>query len=275
MIPSSPSKLIAKLIEQKIQKGLANGVSGVLENTSMMAYIINKARLKKHLVVKTMLDLKNAFGEVHHNLIKSVHDYHHIPDLVQNLVVSLYADFHSCIISKNSAIPAIPFKRGVLQGDCLSPLIFNLCFNTFIQFIKQEKYKQFGFSPLDENERVFHPVHWFQFADDAAVGTTNERKNQLLLDCFSRWCNWANMVILVDKCVRFGIKKLSSRSLQFQPKFLINSGVVPPVKKEKSFKCLGRFFNFDMDNKDHKNFHISNLHTLLKKDRHIQYSSQK
>ena len=29
-------------IEQKIQKGLTHGVSGVLEHTSMMAYLINK-----------------------------------------------------------------------------------------------------------------------------------------------------------------------------------------------------------------------------------------
>jgi len=87
-----------KLIEQKIQKGFTNGISGVLEHKS-----------------------KNAFGEVHHNLIKSVLDYHHIPDTIQNLVVSLYTDFHSCIISENFSTPAIPFKGGVLQGDCLSP----------------------------------------------------------------------------------------------------------------------------------------------------------
>ena len=66
-------------------------------------------------------------------------------------------------------------------------------------------------------------------------------------------------VIRVDKCVTFGIKKLSSRSLQFQPKLSINSEVVPPVKKGESFRYLGRFFNFDMDNKDHKDFLTSNL----------------
>ena len=43
------------------------GVSGVLEHTSMMAYLINKARLKQRSVIITLLDLKNAFGEVHHN----------------------------------------------------------------------------------------------------------------------------------------------------------------------------------------------------------------
>ena len=66
-------------IEQHIQKGFAHGVSGTLEHISMVAHIINKARLKQCSVVITLLDLKNAFGEVHHNLIRCVLDYHHIP----------------------------------------------------------------------------------------------------------------------------------------------------------------------------------------------------
>ena len=199
-------------IEQQIQKGFAHGVSGTLEHTSMMAHIINKARLKQRSLVITLLDLKNAFGEVHRNLISCVLDYHHIPDSVQSVIANLYTDFHSCIISENFTTPCLPFQRGVLQGDCLRPLLFNLCFNTFIQFIKQEKYKQLGFSPHDEHDRLFNPVHWFIFADDAAVVTTNERENQLLLNCFSRWCQWSNMLIRVDKCSSFGIKKFSTRS---------------------------------------------------------------
>ena len=60
----------------------------------------------------------------------------------------------------------------------LSPLLFNLCYNTFIQFIKQEKYVQLGFSPHDASDRLFHPIHWFRFADDdAAVVASDEREN--------------------------------------------------------------------------------------------------
>ena len=144
------------LIEQKIQKGFTHGVSGVLEHTSMMAYLINKARVKQRSAIITLLDLKNAFGEVHHNLIKSVLAYHHVPEAIQSLVTSLYTDFHSYIISDGFSTPAIPFKHGVLQGDCLSPLLFNMCFNTFIQFVKQGKYNQLGFSPHDETDHLFH-----------------------------------------------------------------------------------------------------------------------
>jgi len=51
------------------------------------------------------------------------------------------------------------------------------------------------------------PIHWFQFADDAAVVSGQENENQLLLNRFTLWCQWADMIIRVDKCVTFGMKK--------------------------------------------------------------------
>ena len=102
----------------------------------MMAYVINKAWLKQRSVVIALPGLKNSFGEIHHSLIRSVLAYHHIPDSIQNPIAKLYTDFHSYIISDSFSTPAISIIHAVLQGDCLSPLIFNLCFNTSIQFIK-------------------------------------------------------------------------------------------------------------------------------------------
>jgi hypothetical protein len=56
-------------IEHNIQKGFTPNLSGTLEHTAQMANIINKARIKQRSLVITLLDLKNAFGEVHHNLV--------------------------------------------------------------------------------------------------------------------------------------------------------------------------------------------------------------
>ena len=162
-----------KFIESEIQTEFTPKISGVLEHTSMMASIIDKARIKQRSVVITLLDLKNAFGEIHHNLIKVVLNHHHVPPTIQALISNLYDNFQTSIITDSFISPAIPVGRGVLQGDCLSPLLFNMCFNTFIQFIKREKYKQLRFSTHDATDRLFKPIHWFQFADDAAVVTTD------------------------------------------------------------------------------------------------------
>ena len=80
-------------IEHQIQKGFTSNITGTLEHTSMVSYIIEKVRTKQRSLVVTLLDLKNAFGEVHHNLIPTTLSYHHIPDNIQLLFSSLYTDF--------------------------------------------------------------------------------------------------------------------------------------------------------------------------------------
>ena len=237
-------------IEHEIQKGFTPKVSGTLEHTTQMSSIINKARIKQRSLVITLLDLKNAFGEVHHNLIYEVLKYHHIPDHISHLVKSLYSGFHTSVITSDFHTSFIPVRRGVLQGDCLSPLLFNLCFNIFIQHIKAPNYLEFGF--LLDCCKNLNPVHWFQFVDDAAVISGQESENQHLLNRFTIWCKWSQMVIRVDKCVTFGIKKSATRSIQYLPKLLVNTELVPCVRLGDSFRYLGRYFDFDMSNIVHK-----------------------
>ena len=54
------------------------------------------------------------------------------------------------------------------------------------------------------------------------------------------------MKIRVDKCVTFGTKKSSTKSIQYQPKLIIDGILVPAVKNSESFRYLGRHFDFDM-----------------------------
>ena len=141
----------------------------------------------------------------------------------------------------------IHMEKGVLQGDCFSPLMFNLFINTFIQSVKHEQYEQFGYKFM----RYLTPRHWYQFADDAADISSLESENQILLNLFSRWCSWA-MIIRVDKCHSFGIKKSSTSSKQLQSKLFVNNELVPPVKQDEYFMYLGRHFDYKMTNNQHK-----------------------
>ena len=127
-------------IEHRIQKGFLPKLSGTYEHTAQMSHIINKDRIKQRSLVITLLDLKNAFGEVHHNLIQAVLKYHHIPHHTEQLINSLYSDFYTSIISQHFTTPCIKVSCGALQGDSLSPLTFTLCFKTFIRYIAAQKF---------------------------------------------------------------------------------------------------------------------------------------
>ena len=50
----------------------------------------------------------------------------------------------------------------------------------------------------------------------------------------------------------FGIKKSSTKPVQFQPSLLINSNLFPQVKVDDSFRYLSRYFDFVVSNEVHK-----------------------
>ena len=122
-----------------------------------------------------------------------------------------------------------------------------MCINTFIQHIKSGKFRQFGFIT-----NLLNPVHWFQFADDAAVISGQDSENQHLLNRFSIWCQWSNMIVRVDKCSTFGIRKSLKKSIEYLPKLLINNELIPATKIGESVRYLGKYFDFSMSEKERK-----------------------
>ena len=165
-------------IECCIQKGLVPKMSGSFEHTALLAHLIRDAKLKQKSIVITLLDLKNAFGEVQHNLIHTILKYHHVPDPFTSIVKNLYDGFRTSITTKDYATPFLRIEKGVLQGDCLSPLLFNLCMNSFIQSIKTREFEQLSYG----SSKLRMPRHWLQFADDAvAVSATDKNVHILFL----------------------------------------------------------------------------------------------
>ena len=73
------------------------------------------------------------------------------------------------------------------------------------------------------------------------------------------------MILRVDKCSTFGIKKASTSSIHFLLKLTINNSVVPPVQIDSSFRYLGRYFNFTMNNHQHMSDLLDTTNTLMSK----------
>ena len=105
-------------IECDIQKRFWTGMSGKIEHTELLTHIIKNALKKQRQLVVTFFDLKNAFGEVvHHNLIRKVLQYHHVPDQVSQLILSLYTDYHVSILTKKYLTHPIKVSRESQVGS--------------------------------------------------------------------------------------------------------------------------------------------------------------
>jgi hypothetical protein len=61
------------------------------------------------------------------------------------------------------------------------------------------------------------------------------------------------------------MSKVNSASVQIYPKLYANQQMLPIVQQNESFTYLGRYFNYEMDNSDHKHWLVSETERLLKK----------
>lgn len=218
-------------VESSVQKGFTPGMTGTFEHTAHLDHLIRQAKKQQRSLIVTLLVLRNAFGVVRHKLISTTLRYHKIPEHFIDCIDNLYCNFHSSVVTASYHTPFLPVKRGVLQGDCLSPLIFNMVINTFIQYIKSDKFTQLGYS----TSKLLNPKHWFQFANDAAISSGQQYESQILLNAFTAWCTWAKMKIRVDKCKTFGMSKVNSASVQIYPKLYANQQMLPIVQHNESF----------------------------------------
>ena len=248
-------------IETNIQKGFWTGISGTREHTETLTYMINHARSYQRNLVITLLDLKNVFGELDHNLIISVVHYHHVPDHMRSLIGFFYTNYTISVGNDDFIKNPINVEKGVLQGDSLSPLVFNTCFNTLIRTIENEKIKLMGYSYTI----ALIPRHWLQFADDTALATATQEDSQALLNVFINWCQWANFLICVSKCKCFGIKKNGKQSSQFKSYLKVNNEMIPAIKLNDSFVYLGKEFSFGMSNENVKSDVVKRLSYYLEK----------
>ena len=100
-------------IEHRIQRAFFLNYPETFEHTARMAHVINQTRIKKRS-----------------------------PIVTNNLSAVCNRTFH---YNKYFQTPFITVGQSVLQGNCVSPLTSSLCFNTYIHFISDQKFKKVGF----------------------------------------------------------------------------------------------------------------------------------
>ena len=74
------------------------------------------------------------------------------------------------------------------------------------------------------------PKHFMQFADDTALVTSPESDNQYLCNASVKWSSWEGLILKVNKCHVFDMKKVKIDIIQYAPYITINKVPIPTVK---------------------------------------------
>jgi hypothetical protein len=186
-----------KFIDPKIQKAFLPGISGCTEHNVVMEEVIKDIKSRRKTVHIAFFDLADAFGSVPHDLIHHTLQRNFIPQPVQDYLKELYNKTRSKVVTKTFQSNPFSFKKGVTQGDPLSPIIFILTFQPIIDFLMQNE--QYG--AVINGKRVIT----LPYADDFCLITRDKRTQQRLISQIHIHIQSMGMALKPSKCRTFSI----------------------------------------------------------------------
>jgi hypothetical protein len=172
--------------------------NGCTEHGIILNELIHDARRNNKGLVVTAIDFTNAFGSVPHELILSAMKQRNFPEWTIAILRDMYTDVSSFIELRGDKSNPISSRKGVKQGCPLSPLLFNLCLEPLIQFIKRANQGMGTYVTVDKNRRIENLIQ--AYADDVALISQNPEGITAMLKSLEIFTKWAKMELNVKKC---------------------------------------------------------------------------
>ncbi len=242
-----------KFIDKTIQKAFINKINGTIEHNQLLLEMMQHAKANRKTLHLTFFDLEDAFGSVQHQLIMHGFQRFDIPVPIQNYIKELYDNISGKVVTKDWTSSEFKFKKGVYQGDPLSPIIFLMSFNPILE--KLSSYKERGYCLNDHN------IITTPFADDFNLCTTNRRTHQKLINEISEWTKSMKLKLKPVKCKSFSIVSGKSTPISFTL-----DGIAMDTIEKEPHKFLGSQITSGKQEETYQHVHKHFLSRLEKID---------
>ena len=178
------------------QRGFTK-VDGVAENVIILDAVLAAARSSLRELHVVSLDVRKAFDSVSHASLRSVLVARGLPAQLIEYLVYVYANSTTRFQSKGEFSRPVSLRRGVRQGDPLSPLLFNFMVDEVLAAVPEGV----GFH-LDGRR-----ISCLAFADDVVVFSSSRA------GMTAHWMRWLRLLLAWD-CLYLLAKVVPSVSCQ-------------------------------------------------------------
>ena len=223
---------VNNLIDPTMQKAFLPGINGCIEHNMVLDELIKDARVNKRTLHGTFFDLADAFGSVPHALIDMTLRRNFLPENIVAYFTQIYKNSQAVVSTKSWNTNPFVFRRGVFQGDPISPIIFLMVFNPILLDLKN-KAESVGYK-LGDYSYVTLP-----YADDFCLITTNLKTHQRLISDISDKITSMGMMLKPSKCRSVSISSGKSKVVPF----FIGDFQIPSIRDEEQ-KFLGKLLFF-------------------------------
>ena len=141
-----------KLLPEE-QKGCRKGSGGTNDLRYIDRAVIKNVKSRNKNLVKAWVDYKKDYDLVLHSWIIECLDLFGVTENIISLLVNGMEMWKVMLCSENSELAEVEIKRGVFQGDSLSPLVFALAL-IYLSVILRKAKAAYDFS--QRKEKINH-----------------------------------------------------------------------------------------------------------------------
>ena len=253
------TKMVASIIQTYAESNslidsLNEGSRAGRNTTRQVQYymnIIQDAHISGSDLFSLYIDFSSAFNTIGHAQLFFILEYYGYPTHIINAVKNIYMKSSTTIQTPHGPTEPVPNKRGTIQGDTLSPLIFIIFMNPLIQCIRAATT---GYI----HTLCHHTSTVPSYVDDLVCVTHNRKCLQEMALHVYWFAKWGDLEINVPKCAltalvthpctRERMKCITPMVSNFR--FNPSDRTMPPVpilQPHESYKYLGIYINMLLD----------------------------
>ena len=215
----------------------ARPTEGCYEHTYLLKSVVRDAKVKKKSLYIAWLDIRNAFGSIPHEAIRTTLLHIGVANTLVSLISNAYSGATTTIRTSPEPTDPIPILSGVKQGRLLSAILFNLTIELILRAVKAKA------PALPKNKALYHHdilLSCLAYADDLVLVARNRDALQTLLDSASSHASLLGLQFRPDKCATLGIINRKGEPTRLDPTpFTVQNHPVPTLAANESYRYLG------------------------------------
>jgi hypothetical protein len=228
-----------KYFDKTIQKGGVSGIkNSIFEQIYKLKNVIKHAhkhdKIDKNIEEKgnelciLFLDISSAFNNLDRDRVYKILGSYHVDIKFINYLKMYYDNLHFYANTKDWTTELIKWKKGLVQGCPLSPILFVTALNYIFTYLDKKYKEEMGYKINDECKILF-----MAFVDDVCILTKDMDSLQDMYNKIKFFFECLGLPLNKDKCA---IMKINSKS---------HSTGFDDIKIVNSYKYLGEYVSSD------------------------------
>ena len=185
------------------QKGCRRKSRGTKDQLLIDKAVLREARAKQRYLSMAWIDYRKAYDMLPHSWILETLELIKVANNIDSLLRGSMKDWKTELTAGGTSLGEVTIRRGIFQGDSLSPLLFVVAMIPLTLLLRREK---LGYQFGPEGRRTSHLL----FMDDLKLYAKDREELGKLLEVVRVYSRDIRMEFGLDKCavleIRAGVK---------------------------------------------------------------------